>query len=125
MCLFIACKVPTLFCNLIGRYSRCACNCFSYAHVHIVATAMCYFIIFMFCVYWLQRPCVSRFKLNTNWFELLIQCVFTDMCITFMNKYLHKFTSLSVQHRLDLFEKSITPILNYGSHVGFCSEYMY
>ena len=37
-----------------------------------------------------------------------------------MNKYLHKFTSLSVQHRLDLFEKLITPILNYGSQVwGF------
>ena len=44
-----------------------------------------------------------------------------------MNKYLHKFTSLSVQHRLDLFEKSITPILNYGSQVwglvhGTCIE---
>ena len=44
-----------------------------------------------------------------------------------MNKYLHKFTSLSVQHRLDLFEKLITPILNYGSHVwgfaqGACIE---
>ena len=37
-----------------------------------------------------------------------------------MNKYLHKFTSLSAQHRLDLFEKLITPILNYGSQVwGF------
>ena len=37
-----------------------------------------------------------------------------------MNKYLHKFTSLSVQNRLDLFEKLITPILNYGSQVwGF------
>ena len=34
-----------------------------------------------------------------------------------MNKYLHKFTSLSVQYRLDLFEKLITPILNYGSQV--------
>ena len=37
-----------------------------------------------------------------------------------MNKYLHKFTSLSAQNRLDLFEKLITPILNYGSQVwGF------
>ena len=37
-----------------------------------------------------------------------------------MNKYLHKFTYLSVQHRLDIFEKLITPILNYGSQVwGF------
>jgi len=37
-----------------------------------------------------------------------------------MNTYLHIFTSLSVQHRLDLFEKLITPILNYDSLVwGF------
>ena len=37
-----------------------------------------------------------------------------------MNKYLHKFTSLSVEHRLNLLEKLITPILNYGSQVwGF------
>ena len=28
-----------------------------------------------------------------------------------MNKYLHKCTSLSVQHRLNLFKKLITPIL--------------
>jgi len=40
-----------------------------------------------------------------------------------MNKYLHKFTSLSVQHRLDLFENLITPILNYGSQVwGFAQS---
>ena len=44
-----------------------------------------------------------------------------------MNKYLHKCTSLSVQHRLDLFEKLITPIFNYGSQVwgfaqGTCIE---
>ena len=37
-----------------------------------------------------------------------------------MNKYLHKFTSLSVQHRLDLFEKLITPILNFAQ--GACTE---
>ena len=37
-----------------------------------------------------------------------------------MNTYLHKSTSLSVQHRLDLFEKLKTPILNYDSQVrGF------
>ena len=37
-----------------------------------------------------------------------------------MNTYLHRFTSLPVQHRLDLFEKLITPILHYGSQVwGF------
>ena len=44
-----------------------------------------------------------------------------------MNKYLHKFTSLSVQHRLDLFEKLITPIFNYviqvwGFAQGACIE---
>jgi len=44
-----------------------------------------------------------------------------------MNTYLHKFTSLSVQHRLYLFEKLITPISNYGSQVwgfaqGACIE---
>ena len=37
-----------------------------------------------------------------------------------MNKYLQKFTSLSVQHRLDLFEKLITPILNFAQ--GACTE---
>jgi len=44
-----------------------------------------------------------------------------------INKYLLKFTSLSVQHRLDLFEKLIIPNLNYGSQVwgfdhGTCIE---
>jgi len=43
-----------------------------------------------------------------------------------MNTYLHKFTSLSVQHRLDIFEKLITPISNFGSQVwGVCSGCMY
>jgi len=37
-----------------------------------------------------------------------------------MNKYLYKFTDVTVKHRLDLFEKLIVPILNYGSEVwGF------
>ena len=37
-----------------------------------------------------------------------------------MNKYLHKFTSLSVSPGLDLFEKLISPVLNYASEVwGF------
>ena len=37
-----------------------------------------------------------------------------------MNKYLHKFTSLSVADRLDLFEKLVSPVLNYASEVwGF------
>ena len=34
-----------------------------------------------------------------------------------MNKYLQKFTSISVAHRLDLFEKLISPVLNYASEV--------
>ena len=37
-----------------------------------------------------------------------------------MNKYLNKFTSLYVQHRLYLFEKLITPILNFAQ--GTCIE---
>ena len=37
-----------------------------------------------------------------------------------MNKHLYKFTELSVSHKIDLFEKLITPILNYASEVwGF------
>ena len=37
-----------------------------------------------------------------------------------LNKYLHKFTSLMPAHILDLFDKLISPILNYGSEVwGF------
>ena len=34
-----------------------------------------------------------------------------------MNKYLQKFTSISVAHILDLFEKLISPVLNYASEV--------
>ena len=37
-----------------------------------------------------------------------------------MNKYLYKFVNVSPSHRLDLFDKLIQPILNYGSEVlGF------
>jgi hypothetical protein len=37
-----------------------------------------------------------------------------------MDKYLYKFTDISVRHKLDLFDKMILPILNYGSEVwGF------
>ena len=37
-----------------------------------------------------------------------------------LNKYLYKFTFLSPRHKLDLFDKLILPILNYGSEVwGF------
>ena len=33
------------------------------------------------------------------------------------NKYLYNFPSVSVKHRLDLFDKLILPILNYLSEV--------
>ena len=37
-----------------------------------------------------------------------------------MNRYLNKFVNLTPSHYLDLFDKLITPILNYGSEVwGF------
>ena len=37
-----------------------------------------------------------------------------------MNKYLYKFTDISIQHRLDLFDKLVSPILCYSSEVwGF------
>ena len=37
-----------------------------------------------------------------------------------LNKYLYKFTFLPPRHKLDLFDKLILPILNYGSEVwGF------
>ena len=37
-----------------------------------------------------------------------------------MNKYLYKFTDISIKHRLDLFDKLIVPILCYGAAVwGF------
>ena len=37
-----------------------------------------------------------------------------------MNKYLYKFTDISIKHRLDLFDKLIVPILCYGADVwGF------
>ena len=34
-----------------------------------------------------------------------------------MNKYLYKFTDLSPRHAFSLFDKLITPILNYGPEV--------
>ena len=37
-----------------------------------------------------------------------------------LNKYLYNFTSLKTSHVLELFDKLVTPILNYGSEVwGF------
>ena len=37
-----------------------------------------------------------------------------------LNSYLYKFTSISPKHKLDLFDKLITPILNYSCEVwGF------
>ena len=38
-----------------------------------------------------------------------------------LNKYLYSFINISPKHVLDLFDKLVTPILNYGSEVwGFC-----
>ena len=34
-----------------------------------------------------------------------------------LNKYLHKFTYISPQHKLELFDKLVSPILNYCSEV--------
>lgn len=37
-----------------------------------------------------------------------------------LNKYLYKFTAITVKHRLDLFDKLVLPILNYSAEVwGF------
>ena len=38
-----------------------------------------------------------------------------------LNSYLHKFTNINVKHTLELFDKLVTPIMNYGAEVwGFC-----
>ena len=38
-----------------------------------------------------------------------------------LNSYLYKFTDISPYHRLELFDKLVTPILNYSAEVwGFC-----
>ena len=38
-----------------------------------------------------------------------------------LNSYLYSFTNISIRHRLELFDKLVTPIMNYGSEVwGFC-----
>ena len=38
-----------------------------------------------------------------------------------LNSYLYNFTHISIRHRLELFDKLVTPIMNYGSEVwGFC-----
>ena len=39
------------------------------------------------------------------------------MAIFKMNKYLNKFTNLPPRHKLELFDKLLSPILNYGSEV--------
>lgn len=37
-----------------------------------------------------------------------------------LNKYLYKFTNITVKHKLDLFDKLVVPILNYSCEVwGF------
>ena len=35
-----------------------------------------------------------------------------------LNKYLYWFTDITVKHTLDLFDKLILPVFNYGSKVG-------
>ena len=38
-----------------------------------------------------------------------------------LNKYIYKFTFITPKHKLELFDKLISPILNYASEVwGFC-----
>jgi len=37
-----------------------------------------------------------------------------------MNKYLYTFTDRPINHKIDLFDKLILPILNYGSEVWGC-----
>ena len=38
-----------------------------------------------------------------------------------LNSYLYNFTNISIRHRLELFDKLVPPIMNYGSKVwGFC-----
>ena len=38
-----------------------------------------------------------------------------------LNSNLHKFTNIDVKHTLELFDKLVTPIMNYGAEVcGFC-----
>ena len=40
-----------------------------------------------------------------------------------LNKYLYKFTYITPKHKLDLFDKLVAPILNYGSEVcGFAKD---
>ena len=42
------------------------------------------------------------------------------MSIYKLKRYLLKFEKLSIEHKFELFDKLITPILNYGSQVwGF------
>ena len=43
------------------------------------------------------------------------------MAIFKLNRYLYTFTNITPKHRLELFDKLISPILNYCSEVrGFC-----
>ena len=42
-----------------------------------------------------------------------------------LNKYLYKFTFVSPKHKLELFDKLISPVLNYSGEVwGFCHAKM-
>ena len=56
----------------------------------------------------------SSFETQKTLAGLALKAIFT------LNKYMHKFTVLTPAHILDLFDKLIAPILNYGSEVwGF------
>jgi (p)ppGpp synthase/HD superfamily hydrolase len=48
-------------------------------------------------------------------------CGQAEKAIFKLHKYLHKFCQIPTKHYLELFDKLVTPILNYGCEVwGFC-----
>ena len=56
----------------------------------------------------------SNFETQTTLSGQALKAVFT------LNKYLFNFTALSPLHKLELFDKLVSPILNFGSEVwGF------
>ena len=57
---------------------------------------------------------------TTNLFSHVEYFDIHDRNIFKTNTHLYKFTSISVSHRIELFDKLILPILNYASEVwGF------
>jgi hypothetical protein len=80
----------------------------------------------------IRRPWqnVEYHKINVQLSKIRVKYSFSEAQNTFsgqaqkaifkMNKYLYKFTNISVQHRLQLFDKLVLPILNNSSEVwGF------